>query len=144
MTTTAQGFTAAQGYIEYHTITRAGWRGCCAPYGVCGPFASEGEAFTALELLRTAQRDPSLTVARCGILATSDTAADLVDVPSRNGAECGVLVDPGDIQDSVILQMLTGTQGPTCSPVPMPLGNDDLPPDELQCVTDYLQALADE
>lgn len=79
MTTTAQGFTAAQGYIEYHTITRAGWRGCCAPYGVCGPFASESEAATALELLRTAQRDPSLTVARCGMLATSDTAAELAE-----------------------------------------------------------------
>lgn len=71
--------TTAQGYIEYHTITRAGWRGCCAPYGVCGPFASEGEAVTALELLRTTQRDPSLTVARCGMLATSDTAAMLAE-----------------------------------------------------------------
>jgi hypothetical protein len=66
----------------------------------------------------------------------------LVDVPSRNGAQCGVLVDSRRIQDSVILTMLTGDQGATCSPVPMPLGDDNLNDAEIECVTEYLTALA--
>jgi predicted CxxxxCH...CXXCH cytochrome family protein len=69
-------------------------------------------------------------------------AGALVDVPSRNGEECGVLVDSRRIQDSVILQMLRGDQGITCSPVPMPIGEDNLDDDELECVTEYLTNLA--
>jgi hypothetical protein len=72
-------------------------------------------------------------------------AADLVNQASSRGEPCGVLVDPDDTSNSLILLMVEGTQDPfACFPLSMPLGaNDPLTPDELECVEDWLTQFAD-
>lgn len=76
--------------------------------------------------------------------AQPPTPGELVNVASENGDACGVLVDPDNIENSVLLQMLTveQDQNQACSPVPMPLAGEDLDATELECVTEYLTALA--
>jgi predicted CxxxxCH...CXXCH cytochrome family protein len=121
--------------------------GGSAPVGGSGPGPGLGNACDAYRTIFLVQCSGSSCHSegtQNGVFAGDQppAAGALVDVTSRNGEECGVLVDPDNIEDSVILQMLRGDQGGACSPVPMPIGEDALDDDELDCVTEYLTALA--
>ena len=75
--------------------------------------------------------------------AAAPTADDIVDQPSTRGDACGVLVDPGNTDDSLILTMVLGEQPASCFPVQMPLGGDNLLPEEIDCVTEWLTQFED-
>jgi hypothetical protein len=120
--------------------------GGSAPSGGAGSgLGNACDAYTTIFLVQCSGSSCHSEGSPNGVFAGDEppAAGALVDVPSRNGEECGVLVDSGRIQDSVILQMLRGDQDLNiCSPVPMPIGEDALDDDELECVTEYLTALA--
>lgn len=121
--------------------------GGSGPGGGSGPdLGNACDAYTTIFLEKCAGGSCHSEGSLNGVFAGAEPPppGSLVDVPSRNGEQCGVLVDSGRIQDSVILTMLTGDQGATCSPVPMPLGDDNLDDAELECVTEYLTALVND
>lgn len=71
-------------------------------------------------------------------------AADLVNSVSSRGDACGVLVDPAALEESLILTMVTGEADPSaCFPALMPLGGDNLTPDEIACIEDWLTQFGD-
>lgn len=71
--------------------------------------------------------------------ASPEAAAALVDVVSTRGDRCGVYIDPLNSDDSLLLTMVNGESDPSaCFPVLMPLGADDLPADEIDCITEWL------
>jgi hypothetical protein len=80
-----------------------------------------------------------------GDFAVSEAAAaGLVDQVSSRGASCGVLIDPDNTDDSLILKMVKGTQDTgSCFPVPMPLGGDDLSATDQACIQDWLTQFAE-
>ena len=76
--------------------------------------------------------------------ASFDAAAALVDVPSGRGEGCGLLIDPQDTDNSLILTMTNGQSDPAqCFPVLMPLGDDNLPADEIACIQEWLTQFAE-
>jgi len=75
-----------------------------------------------------------------GNFAESETALrGYVDEVSLEGSGCGLLIDSGNPEDSVLLQMVQGTQGPDCYPLPMPLQPyDPLSAEDQACLADWL------
>jgi hypothetical protein len=121
--------------------------GGSAPVGGSGPGPGLGnacDAYTTIFLEQCAGSSCHGDGSDNGVFAGSQapTPGELVNVTSENGEACGVLVDPDNIEDSVLLTMLTASQNQACSPVPMPLAGDDLDDAEIECVTEYLTALA--
>jgi hypothetical protein len=124
---------------------RGGSGGSGSPVGGGGSGSGSGggnvcDAYTTIFLQKctgsNCHEDGSINGAFAG--ENPPVAADLVDVVSSRGEECGVLVDPGDTENSLILQMVEGTQGTSCFLVQMPLGDDNLPADEIECISDWL------
>lgn len=119
--------------------------GGSAPVGGGGTdIGNACDAYTTIFLVQCAGSSCHGDGSDNGVFAGSQppTAGELVNVTSENGEACGVLIDPNNIEDSVLLTMLTASQGQACSPVPMPLAGEDLDDAELECVTEYLTALA--
>jgi hypothetical protein len=121
--------------------------GGSGPGGGSGPdLGNACDAYTTIFLVQCAGSSCHGDGSDNGVFAGSQAPApgELVNVTSENGEACGVLVDPDNIEDSVLLQMLTAEpdQNQACSPVPMPLAGEDLDEAELECVTEYLTALA--
>jgi hypothetical protein len=123
--------------------------GGSAPVGGSGPGPGLGnacDAYTTIFLEQCAGSSCHGDGSDNGVFAGAQAPApgELVNVTSENGEACGVLIDPDNIENSVLLQMLTPEQdqNQACSPVPMPLAGEDLDDAELECVTEYLTALA--
>jgi hypothetical protein len=71
-------------------------------------------------------------------------AEALVNQPSSQGADCGLLINSSDPEESLILTKTNGTfNRTTCGALEMPLGSGDLTPDELACVESWLNQFAD-
>ena len=123
----------------------SGGSGGSAPIGGSGPgLGNACDAYTTIFLVQCSGSSCHGDGSDNGVFAGAQapTPGELVDVTSENGEECGVLVDSGNIEESVILTMLNATQNSACSQVGMPLGGTDLDDAELDCVTEYLTALA--
>jgi hypothetical protein len=80
-----------------------------------------------------------------GDFADGAAAAEaLVNQPSSNGADCGLLINSSDPEESLILTKTNGTfNRATCGALEMPLGSGDLTPEELECVESWLNQFAD-
>jgi hypothetical protein len=128
--------------------SRGGSGGSGSPVGGGGSGSGNADVCNAYETIfirscvgSNCHEDGSINGAFAG--DNPPLAADLVDVVSSRGEECGVLVDSRDSANSLILQMVAGTQGGSCFPVQMPLSGDNLTPDELDCVEDWLTQFED-
>jgi hypothetical protein len=129
---------------------RGGSGGSGSPVGGGGSGSGSGggdvcDAYTTIFLQKCTGGNCHSEGSINGVFAGDEApaAADLVDVVSSRGEECGVLVDPGDTENSLILQMVEGTQGASCFPVQMPIGFDNLSDNELGCLTEWLTQFED-
>jgi hypothetical protein len=75
-----------------------------------------------------------------GDFAASEAALrGYVDEVSLNGAGCGLIIDSGTPADSVLLQMVQGTQDKAeCYQLNMPLGDEALSQADQDCIADWL------
>jgi hypothetical protein len=123
----------------------SGSPGGAGSVGGSGSSANVCDAYTTVFLGNCAGSNCHGDGAINGVFAGADppVAGDLVDQVSTRGPECGVLVDPSNTENSLILDMVLGQQGPTCFAVPMPLGGDDLPAEDIDCITEWLTQFAD-
>jgi hypothetical protein len=65
-------------------------------------------------------------------------ARTFVDRASLRDPACGRYINSADPEASTLLTMTNGEAGPNCYPVTMPLGSGDLPPEDLDCLADWL------